>query len=115
MVDDVDGIDIDNLGATSNSTATASIKSATKKRRIIGIESELATAFTKSLKRHEEREDNNNADSDRLFLLSLLEDFKKIPDRMKSEAKINIIRCISDAIYGPIEKIVPKEQNLFFS
>lgn len=39
----------------------------------------------------------NEEDPDRQFMLSLVPDFKKVPDRLKSIVKINIIKCISQA------------------
>ncbi|RVE52805.1 hypothetical protein evm_002462 [Chilo suppressalis] len=39
----------------------------------------------------------NEEDPDRQFMLSLVPDFKKVPDRLKSVVKINIIRYISQA------------------
>ena len=44
-----------------------------------------------------EREEN---DSDRLFLLSLLPCFKKIPEREKSSVKIKFQRILYETIYG---------------
>ncbi|KAF9410310.1 hypothetical protein HW555_010558 [Spodoptera exigua] len=39
----------------------------------------------------------NEEDPDRQFMLSLVPDFKKVPDRLKSIVKINMIKCISQA------------------
>lgn len=39
----------------------------------------------------------NEEDPDRQFMLSLVPDFKKVPDRLKSTVKINMIKGISQA------------------
>lgn len=55
---------------------------------------ELLNALTSSLKRREERESLAEGDEDRLFLLSLLPEMKKIRDHDKLSAKMDILRVI---------------------
>lgn len=56
------------------------------------IGSELVNVLKSTLQRKTDEED-----SDRQFMLSLVDDFKRVPQRLKPRIKINIIKCILEA------------------
>jgi len=60
-------------------------------------ESDLAAVLAESLKRKQELDLLMTSDPDRLFLLSLLDDFKKIPHERKAHVKISMINSITNA------------------
>lgn len=43
----------------------------------------------------------NEDDPDRRFLLSLLNDFKRVPEHLKARTKMNIMKVIMEASYQP--------------
>ena len=57
-----------------------------------------------SVQAREEREKNQENDDDRMFLLSLLNPMKKVPENMKLEVHSQIIQLIANASY-------PKSSN----
>ncbi|RVE50121.1 hypothetical protein evm_005327 [Chilo suppressalis] len=69
---------------------------ATKKRKKNSddnnIGAQLAGVISKNLERK-----NLDDDDDRLFFLSLVKEFKKIPDHMRMQTKLDILRLINDA------------------
>lgn len=55
-------------------------------------------------------------DADRCFMLSLLDDFKSLPPRLKPIVKINIMKCIMEAQEFDIDAAGPSDVNpLVFS
>ncbi|CAG4964060.1 unnamed protein product [Colias eurytheme] len=56
------------------------------------IGSELLNVLKSTLQRKIDEED-----CDRQFMLSLVDDFKRVPQRLKPRLKINIIKCILEA------------------
>lgn len=56
------------------------------------IGSELLNVLKSTLQRKTDEED-----CDRQFMLSLVDDFKKVPQRLKPRLKINIMKCIMEA------------------
>ena len=52
-----------------------------------------------SVQAREEREKNQENDDDRMFLLSLLNPMKKVPENMKLEVRSQIIQIIAKASY----------------
>lgn len=54
-----------------------------------------------SLKQKQKSEEIMKNDSDRFFLLSLLQNFRMIPASRKSSVKIAIINAISNGLYSP--------------
>ena len=52
-----------------------------------------------SVQAREEREKNQENNDDRMFLLSLLNPMKKIPENMKLEVRSQIIQIIANASY----------------
>lgn len=56
------------------------------------IGSELVNVLKSTLQRKTDEED-----SDRQFMLSLVDDFKLVPQRLKPRIKINILKCILEA------------------
>ncbi|XP_076653158.1 uncharacterized protein LOC143359241 [Halictus rubicundus] len=68
-----------------------------RKRKTTDCESDLAAVLAKSLKCIQENGEGN--DPDRLFLLSLLHDFKMIPNSRKANVKIAIINAIANGLY----------------
>jgi hypothetical protein len=71
-----------------------------KRKQGVQADAQLAEVLAKSLKWRQEKDDSLEKDPDRLFLLSLLEDFKKVPINKKAAVKIAIIKAIDD---GTIE------------
>ncbi|XP_072945497.1 uncharacterized protein [Epargyreus clarus] len=70
-----------------------------RKKRRVDFNDELDQALQNCANMTKRREGQTNledieADRDRLFFLSLLDDFKKIPDQKKLTAKMEIIRVI---------------------
>lgn len=49
------------------------------------------------------RQDQNSDDPDRHFMLSLVSDFKRVPDKLKCVVKMNILKCIIDAQENYVE------------
>jgi hypothetical protein len=86
---------------------------------------QLADVLAKSLKWRQEKEESLDKDPDRLFLSSLLEDFKKVPINKKATVKIAIIKAIDDGriehpYRSPYEPInypppTPVQKNLFIT
>lgn len=58
-----------------------------------GIGAQLVGMLSKNLEKK-----NLDDDEDRLFFLSLVKDFKKIPDHMQMQAKLDILRVINDSV-----------------
>lgn len=69
---------------------------------------ELARVLKKSLEWRQEKEEKESSDEDRLFLLSLLSDFKKVPPSQKGYVKIAILNAILDSQQPP----TPTHQHL---
>ncbi|KAK2575654.1 hypothetical protein KPH14_012054 [Odynerus spinipes] len=67
-----------------------SFSQSTSRKRKVTDKGDFAT----SLKRKQKNEETIMNDPDRHFLLSLLCDFKKIPDALKAKVKIDIINAI---------------------
>jgi hypothetical protein len=65
----------------------------------------LVDILKQSIAMREERESKQDSDSDRLFMLSLLEDFKKIPKHRRLGTKMEIINVIKRAQTCPIDTI----------
>jgi len=83
------------VAAPINSAAgTISMK---KKAVRTDSESDLAAVLAESLKRKQELDLLMTSDPHRLFLLSLLDDFKKIPHERKADVKISMINSIRSA------------------
>jgi hypothetical protein len=62
-----------------------------KKRNDDVISMEMVNALKSSIN---SREESERHDSDKFFLLSLLDDFKKIPDYSKNSAKIEMLNVV---------------------
>jgi hypothetical protein len=77
--------------------SAAGITSRKRKAARTDSESDLAAVLAESLKRKQELDLLMTTDPDRLFLLSLLEDFKQIPHERKADVKISIINAIRNA------------------
>lgn len=89
---------VDNPILESVSQATPRSK---KKKVESNIEREdLVSILKESINSRNERELRYENDSDRMFLLSLLNDFKKIPESAKMSAKIEIFNVIHRAQCG---------------
>lgn len=58
---------------------------------------------------------SNEDDPDRHFLLSLLNDFKRVPDRLKATTKINIMKVIMEATDQHYNYQLPPPQSQNYS
>lgn len=74
----------------SSNTVLASKKR--KKNNEDHIGAQLVGVLSKNLEKK-----NLDDDNDRLFFLSLVKDFKKIPDHLRMQTKLDILRVINDA------------------
>lgn len=89
---------VDNPIPESISQATSRSK---KKKVESNIEREdLVSILKESINSRNERESRYENDSDRMFLLSLLHDFKTIPESAKMSTKVEIINLIQRAQCG---------------
>ncbi|XP_033327287.1 uncharacterized protein LOC117220929 [Megalopta genalis] len=70
------------------------------KRKATNSENDLATILAKNLKCMQENGEVVGNDPDRLFLLSLLHDFKMIPNSRKANVKIAMINAIANGLYA---------------
>ncbi len=71
-----------------------------KRRKTASSETEtdLAAVLARSLKTRNEKEESENNDPDRHFLLSLLDDFHQIPSSKKNQVKISFLNTIAGAL-----------------
>jgi hypothetical protein len=85
-----------NEGVLSVPKSGSSERHTRKRKKGDEADTQLADVLAKSLKWKQEKEEILEQDADRLFLLSLLEDFKKVPINQKAAVKIAIIQAIED-------------------
>ena len=98
-VSNIDRMSVDDSPAVTTPSQESSHKNyrppfkKSKAQNDIGIE--MINVLKKSLEMREERE--RDADGDKLFFLSLVDEFKKIPEHLKTTTKVDIIKTIQNA------------------
>lgn len=80
----------------TNSGSTQGERSVSKKKKT-SDDDNLVQVLRESIVMREERERQQESDSDRLFILSLLDDFKCIPRHRKLSTKMELIEVIKRA------------------
>lgn len=96
--------------ANANSGRTQGERPVYKKKKSSDDEN-LVQVLRESIAMREERERQQESDSDRLFMLSLLDDFKNIPRYRKLSTKMELIEVIKraqmdtqDSEFGPFRQ-----------
>lgn len=88
-------------GVADEETTTQSRRKRRKPANATDADTQLAAVLARSLKTKAEKEESEQNDPDRLFLLSLLQDFHQIDSSKKNLVKIQILNAISAALHSP--------------
>lgn len=89
----------DDLGGSFNRNVLNNEPSSKKKKANPrnSVENEIISALHKSVELREEQTKHCEEDADRLFLLSLLKDLKKIPEPLSFSVKMDLMKVINNA------------------
>jgi len=95
-IDEEEGSESENIKGVLPVPQSGSSERQTRKRKRDQADIQVVDVLAKSLTWRQEKDESLEKDPDRLFLLSLLEEFKKVPIIKKAAVKTATIKAIDD-------------------